>query len=258
MAEPETRPDEITLRAAEVAADVTEAEQPQDQRRLVSAFIKAAGSGARAAGRGTRAAGRHIGAARRGTGSGAAWLAAQVTAMAPRLRVRDQAALREQFPGQSAEDIADALIEGAARASAAAGGAAGVWAALPVVPAYPVEIAAETLLIVGIEIKLVAELHEAYGASAPGKFAERMGAYVASWAHRRGVFMIPGGVVLTAGSPLARLLRRRLIARAGRSAFSLAPLLTGAAAGAYLNSRETRRLGRDVRRDLRRKALTDS
>jgi hypothetical protein len=258
MAEPETRPDEITLRAAEVAADVTEAEQPQDQRRLVSAFMKAASSGAQAAGRGTRAARRQIGAARRGAGSGTAWLAAQVTAMAPRLRVRDQAALREQFPGQSAEDIADALIEGAARASAAAGGAAGVWAALPVVPAYPVEIAAETLVVVGIEIKLIAELHEAYGAPAPGKFAERMGAYVASWAHRRGVFMIPGGVVLTAGSPLARLLRRRLIARAGRSAFSLAPLLTGAAAGAYLNSRETRRLGRDVRSDLRRKALTGS
>ena len=258
MAEPETRPDEITLRAAEVASDVTEAEQPQDRRRLVSAFAKAASSGARAAGRGARAARRPIGAARRGTGSGIDWLAAQVTAMAPRLRVRDQAALQEQFPGQSAEDIADALIEGAARASAAAGGAAGVWAALPVVPAYPVEIAAETLVVVGIEIKLIAELHEAYGAPAPGKLAERMGAYVASWAHRRGVFMIPGGVVLTAGSPLARLLRRRLIARAGRSAFSLAPLLTGAAAGAYLNSRETRRLGRDVRRDLRRKALTGS
>ena len=258
MAEPETRPDEITLRAAEVAADVTEAKQPQDQRRLVSAFMKAAGSGARAAGRGTRAAGRQIGAARRGAGSGTAWLAAQVTAMAPRLRVRDQAALREQFPGQSVEDIADALIEGAARAAAAAGGAVGVWAALPVLPAFPVEIAAETLVVVGIEIKLIAELHEAYGTPAPGKFAERMGAYVASWAHRRGVFMIPGGVVLTAGSPLTRLLRRRMAARAGRSAFSLAPLLTGAAAGAYLNSRETRRLGRDVRRDLRRKALTDS
>jgi hypothetical protein len=53
-------------------------------------------------------------------------------------------------------------------------------------------------------------------------------------------------------------LRRRLAARAGRSAFSLGPLLTGAAAGAYLNSRETRRLGQDVRRDLRRKALPGS
>ena len=179
-------------------------------------------------------------------------------AMAPRLRVRDQAALRAQFPGQSAEEIADALIDGASHAAAAAGGAVGVWAALPALPAFPAEVAAETLVLVGIEIKLIAELHEAYGIPARGNFPERMSAYVAAWAHRRGVFMIPGGVVLATGSPLGRLLRRRLVARAGRSAFSLAPLLTGAAAGAYLNSRETRRLGQDIRRDLRRKALPGS
>jgi hypothetical protein len=255
MAEPETTPDEISLRAAEVAADVTEAERPQDRRRLAAAFTKAASSGTRVAGRGTRAVGRRVGAARRGVGSGTGWLAGQVMAMAPRLRVRDQAALREQFPGQSAEDIADALIEGASRASAAAGGAAGVWAALPTVPAWPAEVAAETLVLVGIEIKLIAELHEAYGTPAHGNVAERTSAYVAAWAHRRGVFMIPGGVALATGSPLARLLRRRLAARAGRSAFSLAPLLTGAAAGAYFNSRETRKLGQAVRHDLRRKAL---
>jgi len=261
-----TEPDEIALRAAEVAADVTEAEEQQDRQRLASAFAKAASSGARVAGRGTRVVGRQIGVLgrgagsglRRGAGSGTSWLAAQVVAMAPRLRVRDQAALQAQFPGQSAEDIADALIDGASHASAAAGGAAGVWAALPTLPAFPAEVAAETLVLVGIELKLIAELHEAYGVPASGNVAERMGAYVAAWAHRRGVFMIPGGVVLATGSPLARLLRRRLAARAGRSAFSLAPLLTGAAAGAYLNSRETRKLGQDIRRDLRRKALPGS
>jgi hypothetical protein len=252
MAEPEPELDEISLRAAEVAAEVTEAERPQEQRRLVDAFTKAASSGARAVGRGTRAAQRGAGAARRGVGSSTNWLAAQVTAMAPRLRVRDQAALRKQFPGRSAEEIADALIDGAARASAAAGGAVGVWAALPVLPAYPAEVVAETLLLTGIEIKLVAELHEAYGTPAPGSFPERMSAYVASWAHRRGVYMIPGGVMVAAGSPLARLLRRRLALRAGRSAFSLGPLLTGATLGALINSRETRRLGQQVRRDLRR------
>jgi hypothetical protein len=258
MAEPETGPDEISVRAAEVAADVTEAEGQQDRRRLAATFTKAASSSARVAGRGTRAARRGIGAVARGAGSGTGWLAAQVIAMAPRLRVRDQAALRAQFPGRSAEEIADALIDGAARASAAAGGAVGVWAALPTLPAFPAEVAAETLVVVGIEIKLIAELHEAYGTPAPGNLPERMSAYVAAWAHRRGVFMIPGGVVLATGSPLARLLRRRLAARAGRSAFSLAPLLTGAAAGAYLNNRETRRLGQDVRRDLRRRALPGS
>jgi len=255
MAEPETRPDEISLRAAEVAADVTEAERPQDRQRLAAAFARAVGSGARVAGRGTRAVQRQVGAARRGAGSGTNWLAAHVMTMAPRLRVRNHTALRQQFPGRSADQIAEALIEGASRASAAAGGAVGVWAALPALPAFPAEVAAETLVLVGIEIKLIAELHEAYGTPAPGNVAERMSAYVAAWAHRRGVYMIPGGVVLATGSPLARLLRRRLAARAGRSAFSLGPLLTGVAAGAYLNSRETRRLGQDVQRDLRRHAL---
>ena len=256
MAEPQTQPDEISVRAAEAAADVTEAEAPQDRQRLAAAFSKAASSGARLAGRGTRAAGRRLGVVRQGADSGTGWLAGQVTAMAPRLRVRNQAALRAQFPGQSAEEIADALIDGAAHASAAAGGVAGVWAVLPALPAFPAEVAAETLVLVGIEIKLIAELHEAYGTPAPGKLPERMSAYVAAWAHRRGVFMIPGGLVMATGSPLARLLRRRLAARAGRSAFSLAPLLTGAAAGAYFNSRETRRLGQAVRRDLRRRALS--
>jgi hypothetical protein len=248
MAEPETDATDISLRAAEVAADISETDQPQERRRLMSTFTKAATSGARAAGRGTRMV-------RRRAGSGTGWLLGQVVAMAPRLRVRDQAALQTQFPGQSADEIADALINHAAHAAAAAGGAAGVAAALPVLPAFPAEIAAETLVMIGIELKLVAELHEAYGTPAPGNLAERMSAYLAAWAHRRGVFMIEGGLLLAAGSPLARLLRRRLVARAGRSAFSLGPLLTGAAAGAMFNSRETKRLGRDIRRDLRLRAI---
>ena len=248
MAEPETEATDISLRAAEVAADITETDRPQEQRRLLRAFNKAVSSGARAAGRGTRAV-------RRRAGSGSGWLVGQVVAMAPRLRVRDQAALQAQFPGQSAEEIADALIERAAHAAAAAGAGPAWSPCCRCCPPYPVEVAAETLLVVGIEIKLVAELHEAYGIPAPGNFAERMSAYVAAWAHRRGVFMIEGGLILAAGSPLARLLRRRLIARAGRSAVSLGPLLTGAAAGAMFNSRETRKLGRDIRRDLRRRAI---
>jgi hypothetical protein len=67
--------------------------------------------------------------------------------------------------------------------------------------------------------------------------------------------MIEGGLIFAAGSPLARLLRRRLAIRAGRSAFSLAPMLTGAAAGALFNRRETRRLGRDIQKDLRRREV---
>src|SRR5215468_6321067 len=262
VAEPGTDPaagDAIAERAADLATEVTEADKEADRRRLTASFAAAARSGARATGRGVRAARRgmgsvrrRMGSARRGMGSGGGRLVSQVLAMAQRLRIRDRAALRAQFPGKSDEEIGDALIEGASRASAAVGGAVGAWAALPVLPAYPVEVATETLALIGIEVKLVAELHEAYGRPATGSAVDRMTAYVAAWAHRRGVSMIPGGLVLAAGSPLARRLRWRLATRMGRSAFAVGPLLTGAVAGAMLNRQETRRLGHDVRTDLRR------
>jgi hypothetical protein len=256
---PQVAEDAVVERAAELATEVSEADQASERRRLVASIAGAARSGARTTGRGVRTARRGVRTARRGVrtarrrmGSGSGRLAAQVVAMAQRLRVRDQAALRAQFPGRSADDIADALIESAARASAAVGGAVGAWAALPVLPAYPVEVATETLALIGIEVKLVAELHGAYGMPATGNAMDRMTSYVAAWAHRRGVSMIPGGLVLAAGSPLARRLRWRLATRMGRSAFSLGPLLTGAVAGAMLNRQETRRLGHSVRTDLRR------
>jgi hypothetical protein len=182
--------------------------------------------------------------------SGLNWLTAQVLAMGPRLRIRDQATLRAQFPGQSDQEIGERLIERAARAAAAVGGTTGASAALPVLPAFPVEVAAETLAVVGIEIKLVAELHEVYGMPATGSGTDRARAYIGSWASRRGVYQVDGGLLLIAGSPLARQLTRRLAARVRRSTFSLAPLLVGAVAGALLNRRETRKLGREIRDDL--------
>jgi hypothetical protein len=265
---PEHADDAIAAQAARLATEAAEAAgagAPPDQRRLRaslaaarrsagtarSGLAGAARSGARS---GARVTGRGFRAVQRGASFGLGWLSGQVIAMAPRLKVRDQAQLRAQFPGMSTEDIADALIEGAAKASAAVGGAVGAWAALPVLPAFPAELATETLALIGIEIKLIAELHEVYGMRAAGGVVERMTAYVGAWANRRGVAMAPGGLILAAGSPLARRLRRRLAARAGRSVFSLGPLLTGAAAGALLNRRETRRIGQDVRADLRRRA----
>jgi hypothetical protein len=276
--------DAAAQRAAEVAVELTEADQIQDRRRLTLALSGVARSASRVVGQGTGIARRGKDLARRGTGAartrgsevarrggaaarrgagsasrGAAsflgWLSAQVVAMGPRLSVRDQATLRAQFPGRSDEEIAVLLIERAAAASAAVGGATGAWAALPVLPAFPAEIAAETLAVVGIELKLVAELHEVYGVPAAGSAADKTRAYVAAWAHRRGFFMVPGGLLLVAGSPLARQLRRRLAARVRRSTFSLSPLFTGAVAGVVLNRRETRRLGRDILEDLRRRPV---
>jgi hypothetical protein len=223
-------------------------------RARVSALgSQVAGQGARAAGNGARAAGRGAQAAARGMRTGATWLVDQVLALAPRLPVRDLATLRRQFPGLGPDELADALIGGAARMSARVGAAVGTWAVLPFLPGIPAEIAAETLTVVGIEIKLVAELHEVYGMRAPGGVVDRMTAYTAAWANRRGVGLSPAGVMLTVGSPLRRRLQRRLAGRATESAFSVGPLLTGAVASALINRHETRRLGRDVRDDLRRR-----
>jgi hypothetical protein len=274
-------PDELPAQLARLAADLTregdlaqergltgedgfippdrgtegrEGPEGRGLRRRVGSFTEAARHGGRLAEHGTRLAGRGFRAGSRGFRAAGRWLTAEALAMAPRLPVRDQAALRAQFPGRSPDEVADALIEGAARASAAVGGAVGAWTVLPIPPAFAAEIATETLVIVGIEVKLIAELHEVYGMRAPGGLVDRMTAYVAAWARRRGVSMAPGDVVLEMGSPLRRRLRRRLEARAARSTLSLGPLLTGMAAGAWMNHRETRRLGCDIREDLRRRS----
>jgi hypothetical protein len=302
-----TDEDAAARQAAEVAVELSEAEQPEERRRLVSALNGVARSAARVLSRRggpaadgteeasteearTEDAGRGTGIARRGTdiakrgaaaarrgagrarqgarqGAGTAgrgatsfttWLSDQVMAMGPRLRIRDQATLRARFPGYSDDQIAELLIDRAARAAGAVGAATGAWGALPVLPAWPAEVAAETLATVGIEIKLVAELHEVYGVPAVGSTTERARAYIGAWAHRRGIFMMPSGVIVVAAGPLARQLRRRLLARVRRSTFSLSPLFTGALAGAVLNNRETRRLGRDIRRDLQRHPIVSA
>jgi hypothetical protein len=188
--------------------------------------------------------------------AGLNWLTAQVVAMGPRLRIRDRAALRAQFPGKSDDEIAQLLVERAARAAATVGGTMGAWAALPALPAFPAEVAAETLAVVGIEVKLIAELHEVYGMAAEGSATQRARAYLGSWATRRGVYQVDEGLLLIAGSPLARQLARRLAWRVRRSTFALAPLFTGAVAGAIINRRETRRLGHQIRDELRQRRTT--
>jgi hypothetical protein len=235
----ETAAQALPEEVAELVGEVAEAPTGSRRRKLTVEIPRLAGRSGRAGWRGLRSGGR--------------WLTAEVLAMAPRLPVRDQQRLRAQFPGLGPEELADALILRAARASAVVGAGAGAAMVLPL-PSAPVEIAVETLALVGIEIKLVAELHEAYGMRAAGSAPERMLAYVVAWAHRRGVALAPAGLVVVTGSPLHRLVQRRLIARATRSATSLAPLLTGSIAGAALNRRETRRLGTDVREDLRQRS----
>jgi hypothetical protein len=248
----ETDADAAARQAAEVAVELSETGGEQDRRRIARRLRGVADRASAAVTSAAASARRGAGSAGRGLSAALNWLSAQVLAMGPRLRIRDQATLRAQFPGRSDDEIAVALIERAARASAGVGGATGAWAALPTLPAFPAEVVAETLAVVGIEVKLVAELHEIFGMAAEGNAADRARAYVGAWATRRGVYQVEGGLLLVAGSPLARQLTRRLAGRVRRSTLSLAPLFTGAVAGAMFNRRYTRKLGQEMRDDLRR------
>jgi hypothetical protein len=205
-----------------------------------------------AAGRGVRATGT---VAWRGLRASGQWLTAEVLEMAPKVPIRSLATLQAQHPGLDAEQLADALIVGAARASAGVGAAVGAAAAVPFVPTVPVEIGVETMALVAIELKLIAELHEVYGMPASGSGPQRMMAYLVSWTDRSGVRITTSGLALAVGSPLRRRLERRLLAKASQSALALAPLFTGAAAGALIDYRETRRLGHLIREDLRKRAM---
>jgi hypothetical protein len=104
---------------------------------------------------------------------------------------------------------------------------------------------------VAIELKLVAELHEVYGRGVDGTPAVQAAAYLGAWTRQRGLDPLAGGGLTDAiGVAARRQLRRRLVRRAGRNASTVLPFFTGAAAGAALNSRETRRLAERVRADL--------
>ena len=225
---------------AELAGELTEAEDQSRRRRLARQIASLAGR----TGQATRLSLRHLHASSQ-------WLTAQALQMAPKVPIRSYAKLRQQYPGLQTEQLADRLIAGAARASAGVGAAVGATAAVPFIPTAPVELGVETLALVAIELKLIAELHEVYQMPAPGSLAQRMMAYTGAWAERRGVRVTGSGLALAVGSPLRRKLERRLLAKAGKSALALTPLLTGAVAGALIDHHETRKLGILVRDDLR-------
>ncbi len=199
------------------------------------------------------------GSARRAGASGVTsgqWLADLVVDVAPRIPVRGLATLRRHYDGLVGDDLASALVASAARATATVGAAGGALAGVdlaapPTLLSTPVLIAAETLAVVAVEVKLVAELHAVYGRPAAGTRAQRGVAYAVAWAHRRGIEPLSGGALHGVVSSTARReMRARVLRRAGRNMSTLAPFLAGAVAGAELNRRETRKLAEQVARDL--------
>lgn len=188
------------------------------------------------------------------------WMADAVRDVAPHIPIRDLATLRDHFDGVEGEALAERLIRNAARTTGAVGAAGGgvaavEWAAPPTLLSAPVLLAAETVAVVAIELKLIGELHEVYGQPIPGSGTDRATALVRSWASQRGVNPLVPGVGLSAalGTAARKELRDTLLRRFGRNLTTLGPFLTGAAVASYLNRRATRGLGDRIRDDLRKR-----
>ncbi|ATL85996.1 hypothetical protein DNK48_14130 [Streptomyces malaysiensis subsp. malaysiensis] len=179
-------------------------------------------------------------------------VADRIIANAPRIPVRDLATLRKQFPGLGPEELADKLVAGAAGGAATVGAGVGAAAMLPAPPAMPTELAAEIVGVASIEIKLIAELHEVYGVRAPGTARQRAMAYLGAWSEERGIDVAqPATVNAALGVHMKRELRQQVLKRSFRNMPVLAPFLIGAAVGATMNRRDTKKLARKVRKDLR-------
>jgi hypothetical protein len=189
------------------------------------------------------------------------WLVDTTMAAAERIRPRDHTQLTEHHGGRSDPEIARALVRNASLATATIGAVTGALVSFQEVnPAtwvtIPFELAAETALVVGVELKLVGELHQLAGRPISGAGSgERTMLLVGSWAEKRGVgasVLLGGGDLMSrqVRAGLTRSLRNRLAGRMGRNMTSLIPLMAGAAAGAEINRRATRSIGRDLAEDL--------
>lgn len=192
-----------------------------------------------------------------GERSPGALLGELLSAAAPRLPIRDADRLRRAHPGASDAEIADALVARAARSTstigAATGGLLGAhWFAPSSLLALPLQVGAETVLVAGVEIVLIGELHELYGRPASGDARARAAAYLASWSAQRSVDGAAAtGVSSLLGGASMRALQRKLTRKPAGAVPSAAPFLIGAALAGRGNRRATETLAERIRSDLR-------
>ncbi|WP_448315869.1 hypothetical protein [Streptomyces sp. CO7] len=180
-------------------------------------------------------------------------VAERIVAVAPRIPVRDLDTLRRHFPGLGPEEIADRLVAGAARASAAVGAGVGAANMLPAPPAWAAGMATEITAVAAVELKLVAELHEVYGRRPPGDLRARSIAYVRVWSSEHGVDPTrPTTFRAVVDTGLKQQLRRQIKRRLIRNVPNMLPFMVGATVGAVVNRRDTRRFAEHIRTDLRR------
>jgi hypothetical protein len=186
----------------------------------------------------------------------AALLGDLLAAAAPRLPIRDAARLRQAYPGATDDEIADALTARAARLTSGIGAATGGlvaahWFAPPSLLALPLELGAETVLVGGVELVLIGELHELHGRRASGDARARAAAYLASWSEQRSVDGVRTGLSGLLGVAGVRTLRRQVTRRIARGVPAAAPFLIGAAIAGRSNRRATEVLAGKLLADLR-------
>ena len=217
----------------------------RERGRLLARLTGVLASGARSAGARAAVSGR--------------WLSEVVTDLAPHVPVRDLPTLRAHHGDLSPDDLAESLVRAASMATAGIGATGGALASIqhaapPTLLAAPLQLVAETVAVVAVEIKLVAELHVVHGRVPTGSPQQVGAAYLGSWADKRGLDVRDGPPTLGAvlGTAARQQLRTRLARRLGRNVSTLMPFLAGALAGAELNRRETRALGDALVKDLRR------
>lgn len=208
----------------------------------------------------TSAAAQAVSSATTAGGRAVASRAAHIAVSVP---VRDLETLRDQYGGIDGEELADALVEAAARSSVvvgAAGGAATVRMAMRRNPIMlPLQLVAEPLVVAAVEIKLLAELHEVYDVPVVGTGSERARRFASMWASMRGLNPLePGTATTPLGGGMKGQLSRRIAGRIGARMTRTGPFVAGAAAGAFVNGRGTRDFGEAVRANLRRLRADDS
>jgi hypothetical protein len=187
------------------------------------------------------------------------WMADVVGDIAPHVPVRDLDTLHKHFDGMDGDELAERLIRNAARSTAgigaASGGVAAVeWAAVPTLLSAPVLLAAETVAVVAVELKLIGELHEVYRQPITGPTTHKAASLIQAWSSQRGVnpLLSGAGVTSVLGTAARKELQKTLLKRFGRNLTTMGPLLTGAAVAGYLNRRATNNLGEKLQKDLRK------
>lgn len=235
----------LTQEMGELVGRLSGDDMDSDTRgRLLARFARLLGTSARRAGTAGVAGGR--------------WVTDIVVDVAPHVPIRDLETLRAHYDGLHGEELGDALVRTAQRATTGVGAAGGALAAVefaapPLLLTAPAQVAAETVVVAAVEMKLIAELHEVYGVQVPGNGTTRAAVFLQSWAQQRGVDPLKPGTVAAALGIAARTgLRKRLLRTMGRHLTTFGPFLTGAVAGAALNRAATKRLADSVRNDLRR------